>query len=208
MPIAVKVFKPATESSSETRPSAYVRNHAIRYEAIMGLSQKVIKDCIAYWQKKEDELNLSGRMDEQTQLDRKVIRLNLRRFVKRYHAVFKKLPDPKSMPVDTAGKTFRCVSPLPWRDESRIEEELFLKARDKRLAELVRLVRSDDMVKIEIVFRDDGAYFEFLKERQVVKEERVAELMTISEAREILRAGTESFLGRAFRALISRSSWK
>jgi len=95
-----------------------------------------------------------------------------------------------------------------WADEARIEEELFLKARDKRIDELVRLTRSEDHIKIEIEFRDDQAYFELLVNRRVIREERVSELMTMSEARAILRSGTENFLGRAFQALLARCSWK
>lgn len=204
MPIAVRTYTRSEEGKS--KQSGHTLRHAIPYSEIMGMTQETIKKLIREWEKKEAEAR--GRKDVAGKAALKIARLNLKRLTRRYAAVFRKLPHPDNMPVDRSGKTFRCVAPLPWADEERLDEELFLKAREKRIAELISLIRSDNLIKVEIEFKHDQAYFEFVKQHQIIREEKVSDLMTMSEAREILRAGTESFLGNAFRALLTHASNK
>lgn len=205
MPIAVKVYNPAAEGSSK-HTSGYASRNAIPYKEIMMMSQQAIKAKLEEWQKQEAACR--GRKDIHGNAALKVARLNVRRLTKRYAAVFNKLPWPDDMPVNGSGKNFRYEAPLHWPDEERIDEQLFLLSREKRIAELVSIVKSDDLIKVEIEFKNDQAYFEFLKSKRIIREEKVSDLMTMREAREILRAGTEGFLGRAFRALLSYMSFK
>ena len=200
MPISVRVYNPVSEGSSK-RSTGYASRNAIPYKQIMQMSQETIKAELELWQKKESELQ--GRKDIHARAALKVARLNIRRLGKRYAVVFTKLPYPDDMPVDTAGKSFHCVSPLNWADEERIEEEFFLQRREERIEQLVSLVKSDKMIKVEITFKQDEAYFEIIKSRRIIKEEKVSDIMTMREARAILRAGTEGLLGKAFRALLT-----
>jgi len=203
MAITVKVYDQSKEAGgSSGRAKGYASRNAIPYKDIMKMSQDTIKKLLTEWQIKEAEL--VGRKDLKAKSQLKVARLNIRRLGKRLSVVWKVLPYPDDMPVDTPGKTFRCVSPLPWAAEERVNEELFLESRDKRLSELLSIIKSDTGVKVEIRFRDDQAWFATLKGRQIIREDKVADVMTKEEVREVLRGGMEGLLGRTFKALLRR----
>jgi len=203
MAITVKVYDHSSETGgSSGRTKGYASRNAIPYKTIMKMSQDSIRKALTEWQKKEAEL--VGRKDIKAKAQLKVARLNIRRLGKRLSVVWKILPYPDDMPVDSPGKSFRCVSPLPWADEQRVNEELFLETRDKRLEELLSIIKSDTGVKVEIRFRDDQAWFDTLKGRQVIREDKVADVMTKEEVREVFRNGMEGLLGRTLKALLRR----
>jgi len=198
MPVAVKIYR---EGGSKSK-SGYAYRKAIPYRDIEKMSQQSIKKLMDEWRRKEAEL--AGRKDLAAKAQLKVARLNIRRLGRRYAVVFNKLPYPDQMPVDSPGKVFCSTSPLPWKTEERLDEELFLESREKRVKELLRIVKSGRGFRIEIKLRDDGAWFEILKKKEVVKEEKISDVMTVHEVREVLRGGLEGMLGSTFRALLRK----
>ena len=201
MPQAVIIYKRREGAGSG---SGYASRNATSYKEISKMSQGKIQTLLD--ENRIKEIALGSRKDIQAKAELKTVRLNIKRLGKRFNVVYKKICfDDSEIGVKALGeKDYHSQDPLTWIDERRLDEELFFKNRERTVHQLIKLIKSNRLVKVNVQLKDDGAWYQILKQKEVIKEIHISEIASEYEAREVLRNGLDHWLGTLFRAVISK----